>query len=113
MVPGKIGDTGRLGPTFGPRKDELRASAGLLNPVPVGVVPPDIDALPPDEWAKLLRQRERFHRGCDQLHIPFHAFIADLGADEAQVVRVRQRIDGELVGGYTVVLVGHRRTRGR
>jgi hypothetical protein len=28
-------------------------------------------------------------------------------------VRVRQRIDGELVGGYTVVLVGHHRTHGR
>jgi hypothetical protein len=83
-------------------------SAGLLNPVPVSVRPPDLGMLPPDERAKLLRQHERFHRGCDQLHIALHAFIADIGRDEAQVIRVRQRIDGELVGGYTVVLVGHR-----
>ena len=99
--------------TTGLRRPAAPTRTGLLNPVPVGVVPPDIDALPPDERTKLLRQRERFHRGCDQLHIPLHAFIADIHADEAQVVRVRQRIDGELVGGYTVVLVGHHRTHGR
>src|SRR5262249_55563244 len=100
-------------PTTGLRAPSAPAGAGLLTPAPVGVTPPAVDALPPAERAKLLRQRERFHRGCDGLHIPLHAFAADLAADEAQVIRVRQRIDGVLVGGYTVVLVGRRRVRAR
>jgi hypothetical protein len=99
--------------TTGLRTPSGPVSAGLLNPVPVGVIPPAVDTLPPAERAKLLRQRERFHHGCDGLHIPLHAFAADLAADEAQVIRVRQRIDGVLVGGYTVVLVGRRRVRAR
>jgi hypothetical protein len=39
-----------------------------------------------------------------------HASVADLKRGEAQVLRVRQRIDGELVGGYSVVLVGDHET---
>ena len=50
--------------------------------------------------------RERFRRGCDPLELTLHASVADLEPSEAQVLRVRQRIDGELVGGYSVVLIG-------
>lgn len=54
----------------------------------------------------LLRSREKINRGCDKLAIPFHASIQDMKHGEAQVLRVRQRINGELIGGYTVVLIG-------
>jgi hypothetical protein len=56
----------------------------------------------------LLRQRERFRRGCDPLRIPFYAAAQDITDGEAQVLRVRQRIEGVVVGGYTVVLTGRR-----
>jgi hypothetical protein len=93
----------------GNRKPGFRAPAqlvvaGLLPPMPDGMELPDIDALPPDCRQPLLRPRERFRRGCDPLRIPFYAALPDVGEQEAQVLRVRQRIEGVLVGGYTVVL---------
>ncbi|NJC73111.1 hypothetical protein HC031_25830 [Planosporangium thailandense] len=96
----------------GSRNTRLRtpsstAAAGLLNPTPVDVTLPDPEILVPAERSKLLRQRQQFYRGCDQLHIPLHAYIPDLKPGEAQIIRTRQRIDEELVGGYTVVLIGH------
>jgi hypothetical protein len=56
----------------------------------------------------LLKRSERFRRGCDPLELTLHASVRDLAPNEAQVVRVRQRIDGALVGGYSVVLIGRR-----
>jgi hypothetical protein len=38
------------------------------------------------------------------LHIGFHASAADLGPDNTQVFRVRQSRDGDVLGGYSVVL---------
>ena len=48
--------------------------------------------------------RESFRLGCDPVQIGMHA-AADLKKGEAHVVRVRQRVEGTLVGGYTVVLL--------
>ena len=36
----------------------------------------------------------------------FHASIRDLRPGQARVLRLRQRVDGELLGGYSVVLIG-------
>ncbi|TFW27723.1 hypothetical protein [Massilia horti] len=54
----------------------------------------------------LLQRVEKVRRGCDPQAIPFHASIADIKRGEAAVLRVRQRMNGTLVGGYTVILVG-------
>jgi len=36
----------------------------------------------------------------------FHASIADLHPGEAQVLRLRHRVNDEVIGGCTVVLLG-------
>ena len=93
----------------GYRVPAAAVSAGLLTPTPAGVRHPDLEALAPDAKGQLLRRDQRFHRGCDPLTIAVHAAVQDLDDGEAQVLRVRQRIDGEVVGGYTIVLVGRSR----
>jgi hypothetical protein len=80
-------------------------STGLLPPAPVGSARRAL-GLEPGAGAALLKDREVFHRGCDPLELTVHASVASLDANEAQVVRVRQKIDGEVVGGYSVVLIG-------
>lgn len=81
-----------------------RVSAGLLPPTVAGARRVEVTKLGPETMASMLRDRERFDLGCDALQIGFHA-TADIGDGEAHVLRVRQRTDGILVGGYTVVLV--------
>jgi hypothetical protein len=81
-----------------------RVSAGLLPPTVAGARRVEVTKLGPETMASILRDRERFDLGCDALQIGFHA-TADIGDGEAHVLRVRQRTDGILVGGYTVVLV--------
>jgi hypothetical protein len=81
-------------------------SVGLTTPYPAGMAAPPVDRLPVEHRAAALRPREVFRRGCDPLTIGLYARAAEVGAGEAQVVRIRQRIDGVLAGGYTVVLVG-------
>jgi hypothetical protein len=85
--------------------------AGVLPPAPAGAVHRTL-GLDPGDAAALLKRRERFHRGCDPLELTLHASVAHLEPNEAQVVRVRQRIDGEVIGGYSVVLIGQK-TRAR
>lgn len=65
-----------------------------------------ISDLPFEERHILLNSNERISRGCDPLTIGFHASTMDLQSKEAQVLRVRQRVNGEVVGGYSVVLIG-------
>jgi len=81
-------------------------SAGLLPVTVAGARVPDLGKLPDAARVELLRLRERFPRGCDPLRIGLHVSSPNVGANEAQVVRVRQRLDGDLIGGYTVVLIG-------
>jgi hypothetical protein len=50
-------------------------------------------------------EHDRFHRGCDPLQIAVHASVAELQKGQAHVLRVRQRVEGDVVGGYTVVLI--------
>jgi hypothetical protein len=80
-------------------------TAGLLPPTPVGSSR-RVLGLEPGAGAAVLKNGERFHRGCDPLELTLHASVRHLEPNEAQVVRVRQRIDGEVVGGYSVVLIG-------
>jgi len=93
-----------------------RVDPGLVNPaqpVIAGFLPPSVpesrrlvlQELPQDARAPLLRPKEHFERGCCPLRIHFHASIGDLKSGEAQVLRLRQRIQGEIIGGYSVVLL--------
>ncbi len=66
----------------------------------------DIARTPLEHRQPLLRARETVQRGCDPLTVQFHAGIADMQPGEAQLFRIRQRVNGALVGGYSVVLLG-------
>lgn len=79
--------------------------AGLSPPTVSGVRVPSISKLPTESQSVLLRAKERFHRSCCPSSIAFHASAADLRPKDAQVFRIRQRLAGEVVGGYSVVLV--------
>jgi hypothetical protein len=79
--------------------------AGLLAPS-AGAAPLRLADVGFDARGPLLQPRQKFHRGCDRLHIGFHASADDLAADRAQVFRVRQSRDGDVLGGYSVVLTG-------
>jgi hypothetical protein len=79
-------------------------TAGLLPPTMAGARKIDVGKLPIDQRAGLLSKAEKFQLGCDRVQIGLHA-AADLDTGEAHVIRVRQRVEGTLVGGYTVVLV--------
>ncbi len=83
-----------------------KAVWGLLPAQPRSVRRLHLTPLHLDQRALLLRPRETVQRGCDPLSIQFHAGIADLKRGEARVLRVRQRVDAQTVGGYTVVLMG-------
>ena len=80
---------------------------GLLPPALAGTHLVHIAGLPHDLRGTLLNGVEKFERGCDPLQIGVHASIQNIGPKEAQVIRVRQRIDGDVVGGYSLVLMGH------
>jgi hypothetical protein len=49
--------------------------------------------------------REQFRRGCDPLSVAFHASADGLCSKQANVLRITQRVAGEVVRGYTVVLL--------
>ena len=87
-----------------PRKAVGPLTAGLLPPTMAGARRVDLAGLALGDRARLLSKRERFQLGCDRVQIGLHA-AADLEAGEAHVVRIRQRVEGTLVGGYTAVLV--------
>lgn len=80
-------------------------AAGFLPPTPVGSRLPRIENLPFESRQELLRLSERFPRGCDPLKVTFHASVKDIDPNQAQVLRIRQKVDGDVVGGYTVVLL--------
>jgi len=94
----------------GSRTQVFRAAAeplvaGLLPPTPAGARPIRLDSVDADCRPQLLVEHDHFPRGCDPLQIVVHASVADLEKGEAHVLRVRQRVDGDVVGGYTVVLM--------
>jgi len=80
-------------------------SAGFLPPMTDSARVPSLTKVPGDVLTTLLKTRERFNQGCCPLKISFHAVASDLSAHQAQVVRIRQRVAGEIVGGYSVVLI--------
>jgi hypothetical protein len=82
--------------------------AGLLPPTMSGARVPPISKLPAESQSSLLKGIERFHKGCCPANISFHASAPALRPSDAQVFRIRQRVAGQVVGGYSVVLLGPR-----
>ena len=80
--------------------------AGLLPPSIRGAHSLRIGDVEFDCRGPLLRHSQTFERGCDPVQIGFHASVKSLKRDEAYVARIRQRVDGDVVGGYSVVLLG-------
>jgi len=93
-------------PNPGLRAPAEKVVAGLLPATLLRSRQQRISDLPFECRIPLLRPMERIPRGCDPLSITLHASIKDLKKAEAQILRVRQRIEGDIVGGYTVVLIG-------
>ena len=92
------------------------ADPGLVatsQPISCGFLPPAapvsrrlaLNGISPDTLAEILRSREKFQRGCCPLRVQFHASVGDLGPRDAAVLRLRQRVDGNVVGGYSVILI--------
>jgi len=80
-------------------------SAGFLPPTVSGARVPPISTMPPAVQLSLLKVKEKFKRGCCPASISFHASAQELKPHQAQVFRIRQRVAGEVVGGYSVVLI--------
>ncbi len=89
--------------------------ATATEPLAAGLFPPslrDVPILALDRIAfdcrpPLLRSSETFDLGCEPAKVGFHASVETLKPGEGYVVRIRQRIDDQIVGGYSVVLLGH------
>ncbi len=96
--------TGKRDPGLKP--PSAQTTSGFLPPTAIGGRTPNIKNTTISCRQQILRPLERFHRGCDPLQIPFHASIEDIGAKQAQILRIRQRINGSVVGGYSIVLIG-------
>lgn len=90
-VPGIVSANGILG--------------GFLPPSPAGTRVPAVQDLPAACRDPILRPSERFHRGCDPLAVVFHASAPNIQPNQAQVLRLRQRIAEGVIGGYTVLLI--------
>lgn len=78
---------------------------GLMPPTAPGGRVPLVSKLSVKDGETLLRFHERFQRGCDPLSVTFHANAPDLKKKQAQVLRIRQKVAGEIVGGYTVLMI--------
>jgi hypothetical protein len=87
-----------------PRTARSSLVAGLLPSTLAGARRLDLSSLATAQRALFLSTHERFELGCDPVRIGVHA-AGDLEHGEAHVVRVRQSVEGTLVGGYTVVLL--------
>lgn len=86
------------------RTPAAQVVAGLLPPTVVNARSITLEHVASECRPHLLKRRERFHRGCDPLRINFHA-TADLQKHEAHVLRIRQRVGSDVIGGYSVVLL--------
>jgi hypothetical protein len=78
---------------------------GLMPPSAPGNRVPPISGLPLEHIGSLLRTREHIQRGCEPLSVTFHASAENLTKRRAQVLRIRQKVAGEVVGGYTVLMI--------
>jgi hypothetical protein len=95
---------GRGGPPIMPASSPL--VAGLLPPTLRTVSPTRLCRVSFDCRGSMLRDREAFERGCDPVKVGFHAAVEEIEHNEAYVLRVRQRSDSTVLGGYSVVLLG-------
>jgi hypothetical protein len=88
--------------------------ATATEPLAAGLFPPSLrnapllalDKIALESRSLLLRPGETFDRGCDPVSVGFHASVESLKPNEGYVVRIRQRVDDQVVGGYSVVLLG-------
>lgn len=80
-------------------------SAGFLAPMAAESKVPALSKVPSKFLRTLLKQREKLSQGCCPLKVSFHAVADDLDPHQAQVIRLRQRVNGETVGGYSVILI--------
>lgn len=53
-----------------------------------------------------LRRSEVVDRGCARADIGFHASVQSLTRGEGYVIRVRQHVEGRIVGGYSLAMLG-------
>lgn len=90
---------------FTPAQDPI--VNGFLPPTIRGVKMLDLSKIAFDCREPLLHHRERFHRTCEPLQIVLHASTQNVKHGEAHVLRVRQTLDGDVLGGYTVVILRH------
>jgi hypothetical protein len=96
--------TGKIDPGLKPPSNQV--ISGLLPPTVAGSRILTFQEAYSKCQDKILRPVERFQKGCDRLQIAFHAGIKDIGPKQAQVLRIRQKVDGSVIGGYSVVLIG-------
>jgi hypothetical protein len=96
--------SGRGGPPITAARSKL--VAGLMPPTLRTVTPTRLCNVSFDCRGPLLQDREAFERGCELVKVAFHAAVQDLGHNEAHVVRIRQRSGTDVIGGYSVVLLG-------
>lgn len=82
----------------------------------VGMMPPaaalgagsprlNVSGLSQEALAQVLSSQYRFNRAEDPLEVTLVAKAQQIAADEAHIVRVQQSHDGQLVGGYTTILL--------
>lgn len=84
---------------------DVRTVAGFTHPT---LVRPDgekesFKGVDPRVATKLLKQRLKFERGCDELEVLFYVHVDGLKPKECAIFRLVQVIEGKQVGGYTVI----------
>ena len=77
---------------------------GLTPPTPAGTPLPNLGAVPDPRGVGLIG--DGFTVGGDNQQVGFHATDGDPGQGKAHVYRVTGTQGGNLVGGYTVVVLG-------
>lgn len=84
---------------------DMRQVAGFTHPT---LVRSDTDKLTlngidPKSAARLLSQKIKFERGCDELEVLFYVNVDGLKSKECAVYRIMQTDGEKLTGGYTII----------
>jgi hypothetical protein len=96
---------GMLGPwAAGLSAPSTPVVAGFMPPTPRTARMAHVSAIADECRPALLHPTETFTAGCDPLQIQFHASAPKLKHNEGTVLRIRQRQNGDIIGGYTIVL---------
>jgi hypothetical protein len=98
--------TGKRDPVFKP--SAASPLIGLTTPTVAldpGARRPNLAALSPEALAQVISPQHSFQRLTDPMEVQLVARAARMTADTAHVVRVQQLHDGQMVGGYTTILL--------